>query len=196
MNKNSWRKKTDANIVTISRLRKAIQEIDGIAIGLVGFSGSFKKNDRADAEEITQRILTKEIGSLVEAYHPTRVFLISGATNLGVPKIGYTISKQFGCQNVGVTADCAMRYRIADLDFLTVVGKRFGDESNAFVSAIHQLWVIGGGKQSMDECALAFGANIPIRVFQGIGGIADELQPEQFEAEYLDIDKQLANISN
>lgn len=191
MTKNPWQKKTNAKIVTVSRLRKAIRELEGIAIGLVGFSGSFKKNKRSDAENVSRRVLSKEIKELIQTHSSASIFLVSGATNLGVPRIGYDIAKQHGCQNVGITAGCAIRYSIAELDYLTVVGKRFGDESNAFISTIDQLWVLGGGGQSLDECNLASKANIPIRVFQGIGGIADELTPDQLEAEYLDIDQRL-----
>lgn len=191
MNKNSWKKKTDARVVSISRLRKSIQEQDGIGLGLVGFSGNFKKNPRDDAESVTRRMLELMLSDLMKDRSPDSVFFISGATNLGVPRVGYAVARKLGCTTVGVTAGAAVRYSIADLDYLTVVGKKFGDESEAFVSVLDELWVVGGGQQSLNECKLAQESGISITVFQGIGGIADQLSPETFSARYLNIDQYL-----
>ena len=93
MNKNSWREKTNAKIVTISQLRRKIRESDGIAIGLAGFSGSFTDNERADAELVTSRSLELMLANAVDSRNPSTVYLVSGATNLGVPRIGYAVCK-------------------------------------------------------------------------------------------------------
>ena len=73
-----------------------------------------------------------------------------------------------------------------------MIGEKFGDESEAFVSILDALWVIGGGQQSMNECKLASESNLPITIMQGIGGIADELNPANLEAEYVNIDEYLS----
>lgn len=191
MNRNTWRKKTEARIVSISRLRKTIREQNAIGVGLIGFSGNFKRNTRDDAELITRRALTRKVNDLVSERSPELVYFISGATDLGVPRVGYSVAKGLGCTTVGVTAGAAMRYSLAELDYLTVVGKKFGDESEAFVSCLDELWVFGGGQQSLDECKLAREAQVPITVFQGIGGIADGLCPESFDAKFVNIDQYL-----
>ena len=191
MNKNAWRKKTNAKLFTISKLRKAIRENGGVAIGLAGFSGSFKSNERADSEAVTSRTLEIMLGEAVDSRSPSTVYLISGATNLGVPRIGYTLCKRLGCKAVGVTAGSAISHAIAPLDYLTVVGKSFGDESEAFVSVLDELWVVGGGRQSRNECELASKSSIPITIIQGIGGISDELNPTTLDAKYVDIDHYL-----
>ena len=117
--------------------------------------------------------------------------MISGATDLGVPSIGYSAAKQLGVTSVGVTAEAALKYSIAELEYLTVVGKKFGDESVAFVSAIDELWVIGGGKQSLNECKLASEAQVRITIVQGIGGISDTLSESSLEARYINMDQYL-----
>ena len=191
MNKSSWRKKTTAKILTISRLRKAIRELDGLAIGLVGFSGSFAKNGRTDAESVTRRFIETMLANTDETLPRRPLFLISGATDLGVPRIGYAAAKKLGVTSVGVTSQEALKYSIAELEYLTVVGNKFGDESEAFVSVIDELWVIGGGKQSLSECNLASEAGVKIMIAQGIGGIADTLSDATLEARYTNIDQYL-----
>ncbi len=191
MNKHTWRKKTDAKLVTAARLRQIIRDQNGFALGLVGFSGSFKHNPRPDAQSITQRVLNSLIHPKAQKLAPRPLFLVSGATNLGVPRIGYAAAVALGCPTVGVTAASAIGYAIAPLDYLTVVGKRFGDESHAFISVIDELWAIGGGPQSKAECQLALTYQVPVTIIQGIGGIADQLSPDTFPATYINADQHL-----
>ena len=193
MNKNSWRRKTDAKIIsTAPRLRKLVRECEGIAIGLAGFSGSFEKNTRSDAETVTEQVIESMLCQKINDVDPERIFFVSGATNLGVPRIGYAVATKLGCKTVGITAASAISHSIAELDYLTVVGKKFGDESEAFVSVIDELWVIGGGRQSENECTLALASETPVIIVQGIGGIADQLSPENFTGTYVDIDQHVS----
>ena len=54
-------------------------------------------------------------------------------------------------------------------------GRRFGDESEAFVAVCDALWVLGGGPQSEAEARLAGRAGLPVTLVRGLGGAAERL---------------------
>ena len=188
MNRHNWKKKTSAKILTISRLRQLIRDESAVAVGVVGYSGDLSRNERDDAEVVVRTALCKLFRVMLES-NDGPVWCISGATDLGVPRIAYQEAKRLGCLSVGVTAEAAKTHPLADLDLLSVIGEKFGDESDSFISALDHLCVLGGGQQSLAECKLASERGIPITVFQGIGGIADALTPNDVNAEFARIDE-------
>ncbi|WP_299433928.1 hypothetical protein [uncultured Aquimarina sp.] len=76
--------------------------------------------------------------------------------NTGVPKIAYKIADGIGLKTVGFSAKKALKIGsgVYSADKKFIVGKKFGDESEAFVDYIDILIRIGGGKQSRKEVAM------------------------------------------
>lgn len=162
---------------TIRTLRSWARRTGAFLAGVVGFSGSWKRNPRPDAEAITARVLERLFRDASAGDAP--VWCVSGATDFGVPAIAYRVAGDLGLCRVGITAEQAFRYPLAELDRLTVIGERFGDESEAFVRACNVVWMIGGGPQSEREVRLAHRLGKPVVVVQGLGGQADALTPEE-----------------
>lgn len=131
-----------------------------IKIGVVGFSRN--QFDQDDAREKFGSCLDRVIASLVENEAATgqtesdvlsRIEIVSGYTNMGVPKIAYEIADERQLTTVGFSAAQAKRVRsgVYPCSKEIIVGKRFGDESEAFLKYIDVLIRIGGGPQSRKE---------------------------------------------
>jgi hypothetical protein len=82
--------------------------------------------------------------------------LVSGLTDCGVPGIAYRVATRMGLATVGISARQALRVRagLFPVDRRILVGRRFGDESAAFVAMIDALIRVGGGPQSRREAAM------------------------------------------
>jgi len=95
-------------------------------IGVVGYS-----SDQIDAtaahtllQASFQQLVAQQMGNA-----PIRI--ISGLTNIGVPKLAYQIAHQLGYQTVGISAQRALKVNcgIYAVDEQLIVGLEFGDES-------------------------------------------------------------------
>jgi hypothetical protein len=119
-------------------------------IGVVGFSRS--SFDKKTAILKLRNILE----SLVEGKNPKEIEIVSGYTNMGVPRIAYRLADDMGLVTVGFSAQQALRVRagVYPVQKKILVGERFGDESEAFIEYIDILIRIGGGPQSRHETAL------------------------------------------
>ena len=174
-------------------LRRAVRAAGARVVGVVGFSGSWRHNRRSDAERVAAAVLERLFAGVC-AEHPV-VWCASGATDLGVPALAYRAAAAAGIPTVGITAEAASAYPIAPLDRLVVVGRRFGDESRVFVSACHEIWMIGGGPQSEAEVRLADTLGLPTTVVTGLGGHAERLDPAALSnARFLDADTLCGNL--
>lgn len=118
-------------------------------IGFVGFSDEdcFIKKD---AKKIIEKIFD-EIDKEFTGY----VNIISGATNMGIPKLVYEEAKNRGHKLIGVMCKKGYEYEIFNVDKLIVKGEKWGDESETFLNMIDRLYRIGGGPQSLKETKLA-----------------------------------------
>lgn len=96
--------------------------------------------------------------SAIDALCPTEsaVDIVSGLTNIGIPRLAYEIAEQRGYAKTGISAQAALQVRcgICPVDTQIIVGEDFGDESEVFVGHIDALIRIGGGRQSLREVAL------------------------------------------
>lgn len=121
-----------------------------IKIGVVGYSG--KPFDKAIAKEKLISILE----SLIYEYDDQNIELVSGYTNIGVPKIAYEIADELGMHTVGFSAKEALNVDcgLYPVKKKFIVGEKFGDESEAFIKYIDVLIRIGGGAQSLSEVLL------------------------------------------
>ncbi len=121
-----------------------------IKYGVVGFS-----RNQFDKKAAYQ--LLNEIFQRIKEKHPNKqIEIVSGYTNMGVPKIAYELADQYGFITVGFSAQQALRVKsgVYPVQKVIIEGERFGDESKAFVQYIDALIRIGGGKQSRTETAL------------------------------------------
>jgi len=119
-------------------------------IGVVGFSG--KPFDINSATEKLRSIL----GRLNTKFNDGDIELVSGYTNIGIPKIAYEIADELGMITVGISAKEALNVDcgLYPVKKKIIVGDHFGDESDTFIEYIDILIRIGGGNQSLHEVKL------------------------------------------
>lgn len=113
---------------------------DSNIIGFVGYSAT--KFDENKAKEIINEIF-KDLDK--------DDVIVSGATNLGIPKLVYEKANELGMKTVRVMCKDGLSEELAELNELIVEGDNWGDESDKFLSMIDTLYKIGGGKQSIAE---------------------------------------------
>lgn len=112
-------------------------------VGVVGYSS--QKFDEKKAEEL----LKNEFEKLKQS--GKNISIVSGLTDLGIPKIAYKLAKQFGFFTVGIACEKAYEYDCFPVDKKIIIGEDWGDESQTFLKQIEMLIRIGGGKQSLAE---------------------------------------------
>ena len=78
----------------------------------------------------------------------TNVILVSGYTNVGILKLGYDLSKKYGWLTEGFTSFEALsgKYELYPVDIETLIGDKFGDESEAFIESLDFLLKVGRWK--------------------------------------------------
>jgi len=123
---------------------------DTLKIGVVGFSRN--QFDQQDAAQKLKHLITK----IVENNEGKNIELVSGFTNMGVPRLAYLLADELGLITVGFSAKQALRVRagVYPVQKQIIVGQKFGDESDEFIQYIDVLVRIGGGKQSRHETEL------------------------------------------
>ena len=116
-------------------------------IGVVGFSRN--QFDKRTAAQKLRRIL----GDLTAGQAKENIEIVSGYTNMGIPKIAYQLADEMKLTTVGFSAKQALRVRsgVYPVKKEIIVGERFGDESQKFIEYIDILVRIGGGPQSRHE---------------------------------------------
>jgi hypothetical protein len=119
-------------------------------VGLVGYSA--QKFDQSKALEYIS-----EAFDVVEELFgaETRHILVSGLTNLGIPRIGYMEAERRCWHLVGIACRKAADYDCYPVHERFYIGNNWGDESARFLDSIDILIRIGGGEQSKRETALA-----------------------------------------
>lgn len=121
-----------------------------LKIGVVGFSRN--QFDQKDAAQKLDHTIQQII-----ANYPNREFeIVSGLTNMGVPRLAYLLADRLGIDTVGFSAKQAFKVYagIYPVTQQIIVGDRFGDESEEFINYIDVLVRIGGGPQSRHEVEL------------------------------------------
>ena len=118
-----------------------------LKIGVVGFSRS--QFDKKAA--ILQ--LRNHLEYFVEKYPEHIISVVSGYTNMGVPRLAYQIADDMDLHTVGFSAKQALKVRsgVYPVKEEVIVGEKFGDESAEFIKYIDVLLRIGGGPQSRKE---------------------------------------------
>nr|MBP8206580.1 hypothetical protein [Acinetobacter sp.] len=117
-------------------------------IGIVGFSHEEINH------EMARSLLLQSFHQLTHRnHHDEPIEIVSGLTNIGIPKIAYQIARELGFITVGISAERALHVKcgIYHVDIQIIEGKSFGDESIIFIDYIDYLIRVGGGKQSHQE---------------------------------------------
>ncbi len=91
--------------------------------------------------------------------HKSTISIVSGWSNIGIPKIATELAKEFGFICVGFSAESVLQYDLCEVDVGYIVGKNFGDESESFIKYIDEVIKLGGGLQSENEVNLAIESN-------------------------------------
>jgi 2'-5' RNA ligase len=116
-----------------------------IKVGVVGFSDDSK----IESEEQVKAYFRQGI---IDLKIPSNdLTIVSGLTNVGVPKLCYEEAKRLKYKTVGITAEEAKNYDLFPCDESYFIGDKFGEESPFFLQYINFLIKIGGGKQSIKE---------------------------------------------
>lgn len=130
-----------------------------LRIGVVGYSTT-------DFDEDTARfILDSAIGYVRIERDDDDVEIVSGLTNLGVPKLAYEIAEKYGYQTRGIACAKATDYECFPCDHVQIVGEDWGEESTIFLTSIDFLIRVGGGVQSHAETVEAIRTGIPVLEF-------------------------------
>ena len=123
-----------------------------IRIGVVGYS-RIQFNHKL-ASQLIESSIAQALSTFSKG--PWDCELVSGWTNMGVPKLAYEIARELGMKTVGISAARAHKVRsgLFPVDESFTIGHKFGDESDFFIDYIDVLIRIGGGAQSRRECQL------------------------------------------
>jgi hypothetical protein len=130
-----------------------------LRVGVVGYSGQ-KFN-----EKVAVAMLENAFARLDYEYDPEHIEIVSGLTNLGIPKLSYEVATSLGYLTRGVACALANDYPCFDCDVVEIIGENWGDESEHFLDTIDVLVRIGGGKQTMAETNIAKERGIAIIEF-------------------------------
>jgi hypothetical protein len=117
-----------------------------VRIGIVGFS-----DEKAfDIKKATLRV-NEFYDKISKLFPKNEIVIVSGLTNMGIPKIAYTLAQNRKWKTVGISAEEALKMKLYPVDSKIIVGKKFGDESMEFINNIDILGRFGGGLQSEKE---------------------------------------------
>lgn len=128
-----------------------------LKVGVVGYS-----DDKVFDHNIARALLAIALDVVSEAHIADDYDLVSGLTNVGIPKLAYEMADKRGWKTTGITAKEAKQYECYPVGKEIIVGEKFGEESEKFIDYIDVLIRIGGGKQSLKETAMAKSAKIPV----------------------------------
>ena len=120
-------------------------------IGVVGYS-----SNNIDAA-LASRLLYQSFQKLITpSLLPEEIEIVTGLTNIGVPRLAYLLADNTGYVKIGISAEQAYKVNcgVYAVDKVFIEGSRFGDESGFFINYIDYLVRVGGGKQSKSEVAL------------------------------------------
>jgi hypothetical protein len=130
---------------------ETMKDYKTIYVGVVGYSKSDFNHEKA-VESL------KKAFTIIENQFPSAKFnCVSGLTNQGVPALAY----KEACARLWSTTGVACgkvkngNYELFPVDETIIVGEKWGDESEKFLSLLDVLVKIGGGKQSETEAAQA-----------------------------------------
>jgi hypothetical protein len=158
-------------------------EPEKVPVGLVGYSGGKKFNEKATRAEMA---------AFYRVVDPQYLMIASGATPLGTPKVAYELAHENPRRyftTLGITPLAATKYGCSEMDYLlslTAVGQKWGDDSRFLVKSCPLLLAVGGNTQSIDEMdkVLRLGGDVIAIYTPEIGG-ASGIQAKRQGLTYL-----------
>lgn len=129
-------------------------------VGVVGYSGDYGTGMWSFDPEIARALLRTELWKLSEEHRGHIVEVVSGLTDIGIPKLAYEVANSLGMLTTGFAPASALDYPHFHVDKVIYVGTGWGDESEAFRTYCDMLIKIGGGRQSEAEFAAFSGPKI------------------------------------
>ncbi|MCK5017277.1 MAG: hypothetical protein KAS32_09400 [Candidatus Peribacteraceae bacterium] len=133
-----------------------MQEEDGkLYVGISGYSA--QKFDEAEARELIEEALDDIENEYIESGDYEEIVIVSGLTNMGVPKIAYEVADNRSYGTVGIAPEQVNEeaMELYPVDEIIIEGETFGDESEEYIDIIDVLVTIGGGAQTMTEIEMA-----------------------------------------
>lgn len=127
-----------------------------IRVGVVGYCPPTKFD-----ENEARRMIRDAYDKVAQMFKGQKIVIVSGLTNVGVLKIAYEETIPRGWRTMGIACGRALEHELYPVDEKVIVGKEWGDESLAFVSAIDAIVRIGIGKQSIEETELVKSKGLP-----------------------------------
>lgn len=126
--------------------------VEFFRLGLVGYSRS--KFDWDEARRLVEHGIRRAFEGSGRSF--SEGVLVSGLTNMGIPKLGYEFARAKSIRTVGIAPRRAKRVRcgLFPVDEQIIVGHNFGDESETFIDSIDALLRVGGGPQSRREVVM------------------------------------------
>ena len=138
----------------------------GLCVGVVGYSGRKFNIDQAIL------LMQMAFAAMQKLYPKRELVIVSGLTNIGIPKIAYEQAVQRGWRTVGVA--CSRAKNSFPVDEKIIVGHEWGDESEAFLGLLDCMIRIGGGPQTLAEA----------EQFKATGGMVLEYELEFIPNQY------------
>lgn len=139
------------------------QDENTLYVGVVGYSG--QKFDEVEAREILEEAFDDIEDEYVEKGDYEDITIVSGLTNMGIPKIAYEVADERGYNTMGVAPEEADEYELYNVDEIIYEGVNFGDESEVFIDTIDVFVKVGGGNQSQHEMELAEAEDMSVLEF-------------------------------
>ena len=174
-----WKERTGAQLLSESAWATLCAERSRFVVGVLGYAGRWERTGLRGAAlhplVAAARAALRDQLLALQAQHGPQLAMASGATNRGVLQLAYELCAELGITALGVAPEQVLNYPLAPMDYLLLVGRRFGDESAAFVRISDVLLLLGGGEQSEREIRMGAAAGKPITIVQGFGGVADQL---------------------
>lgn len=127
-----------------------------ITIGIIGYSA--KPFDIEEANDI----LTEIYDNLEEKYPDDEIWILSGLTNVGIPKLAYEMAKAYELPTVGLSCRKALDCDCYEVDQTIIYGENWGDDSPQLMREVDELYRIGGGDIAMKEAQMAKDLGIPV----------------------------------
>ncbi len=124
-------------------------------IGVVGY---IKNID----DTVVEELLRNAFGIIETSIPGRKIEIVAGLTDLGTNKVAYRVAENLGYGTGGVACELAHEHPLYPCDWREFVPGQWGDESKTFVSMIHSLVRVGGGKQARTEARMAEAMKLPM----------------------------------
>lgn len=119
-------------------------------IGIVGYSGQKFNEVKAN------KLIAGGMRQLLTEQHldVDSIEVVSGLSALGIPLLAYQWARANGVETLtGIACKRVKEYDLFPVDKTIIIGNEWGDESPAFIKYCDAVLRVGGGKQSLAECA-------------------------------------------